>query len=250
MASGLLGFLGFGKKSKPNLVPDIMPPSATDSPLYGQLKDFAANRIKAGTTGEETPGVGFGPDFVSKTSNPAIAQIDANFRDRTLPTISNEASKRGLARSSIVADQIGRADLQRSRDIDSMVADFYKLNEIQKKSDITEGVNVGNTLDTQYLNQGNQQAAESAKIRDLTLGVANTNNANDLKRQNQVIGSMMNMVVPGSGTAFAMNQNQPTSSQTDNTKLPSASANVQSTGIDDNQLAEIEAYLKSKGLIK
>lgn len=174
---GLFGSL-FGKKSKPNLTPDISMP--TQEQLYFtsgdaekggySLRDFAARGIK----GE---GLGFGEDYLSKTTNPAIAQIDANFKNRTLPTISNEASKRGLARSSIVTDQIGQADLQRGRDISSMVADFYNLNEMQKKTDQSQALGLAGQLQNQQQAMKTNQAMASERLNERTANQQNVRNA-------------------------------------------------------------------------
>src|SRR3990167_4647476 len=121
-----LGDLFKGQK-KVNLTPDISMPTQESLYFTPQLRDFAKKRI----AGED---LGFGSDYLDKTTNPAIANIDANFKNKTLPLISSEASKRGLARSSIVTDQIGQADQQRNRDVNSLVAQFYQLNELQRKT--------------------------------------------------------------------------------------------------------------------
>jgi len=146
---GLFSFLT-GKTKKTNLTPAedypsqeslyFTNPSATSRGY--NLRDFAAKRIR----GEN---LGFGDDFVNRQSSPGIEQIDANFKNRTMPTLSSEASKRGLARSSIIQDQIRQADLQRNRDVDSMVAEFQKLNEMQKKTDQQNAVQLASGLQDQ-----------------------------------------------------------------------------------------------------
>ncbi len=125
----------FGKKAKaPEYkMPEV--PGLGDLPHYLNLKQAAEDRISGKVAG-------FGDDFVGKATNPAIANIDANFQNRTLPTISSEASKRGLGRSSIVQDQIGQADQQRNRDINSLISQFTVMNEQQKKKDFSEGVGI------------------------------------------------------------------------------------------------------------
>lgn len=193
--AGLLSFLGFGKKEKPNLTQNYQaPPGAMESPMWGSLSQLAKQRI----AGE---GTGFGDDFTSRMSSPGIAQIDANFNNRTMPKLSSEASKRGLARSSIVQDQIGQADQARNRDIASMVANFQYLNEQQKKTDQQSGINLGSQLQSDFLNQGNQAASQfnaaEAGNTARTAGVAATNNQNSLNRQNQTIGALLGAATGG-----------------------------------------------------
>lgn len=160
---GLFSFLT-GSQKKTNLTPDINYPnqdqlyftSPTASKQGSNLRDFAANRI-AGNN------LGFGNDFVDRQSSPGIAQIDANFQNRTMPTLSSNASKRGLARSSIVQDQIGQADQSRNRDISSMVANFQMLNEQQKKTDQNNAVGIAQGLQGEQLGMMNNAAAASER---------------------------------------------------------------------------------------
>ena len=57
----------FFKSKKPNLTPDIsfQTPSQISPGLYNPMSELAKRRIQAGLTGEETPGVGFGKDFLN-----------------------------------------------------------------------------------------------------------------------------------------------------------------------------------------
>lgn len=194
---GLLSFLGFDKKEKPNLVSPVARPQAKDLYFNKTLRDYAKNRIDS----EEN--LGFGEDFTNRMSSPAIAQIDANFRERTLPTISSEASKRGIARSSLVTDQIGRADLQRNRDIDEQVAKFQYLNELQKKTDRTQALTLGQNLDQQEAGLLSDAAAEGERVRDLTNQRAATNNQNSLNRQNSALQSLGSLISPVLGDAYS-----------------------------------------------
>lgn len=164
-------FSSLFKTKKQNLTPDKTVPNASDSPFYNSLSQLAKQRIRAGTTGEETPGVGFGPDFVSRTTNPVISQRNATFKDETMPFLSSQLSARGVGRSGgagLATDVVNRAELQKNRDVDEIFANMYKLNEAQKKQDITQGINLGDQLDTQFLNQGNTQAAASERLANVT----------------------------------------------------------------------------------
>lgn len=186
--AGFLSFLDFGKKEKPNLTQAYKaPPSAESSPLYGDLRDLARKRIR----GEE---VGFGDEFVNKATNSQAKRMRQDFMDYTNPYLDSELSKRGVARSAgggLATDIKTRAYQTNMSDIDNLMERFYVLNKAQEKADTTEGINLGNTLDTQYLNQGNIasesfNAAERGNT-ERTAGRAATNNANALARQNNVL---------------------------------------------------------------
>lgn len=188
MAGGLLGFLGFGKSSKPNLTQNFrMPASAESAPLFGDLRALASKRIR----GE---GLGFGDDFVNKATNSQAQRMRADYNQYTSPALDSELSKRGVARSAgggLATDIKTRALQTNQSDIDMLMERFFVLNESQKKADQTEGINLGNQLNTQYLNQDNEQSSQfNAAERgntERTVARANTNNANALARQNQTL---------------------------------------------------------------
>ena len=188
MASGLLGFLGFGRKSKPNLTQAYKsPPSAESAPLYGDLRNLASRRI----SGQD---VGFGEDFVNKSTNAQAKRMRADYEGYVSPALDAELSKRGVARSAgpgLATDIKTRALQTNQSDIDQLMERFFVLNEAQKKTDVTEGIRVGDQLNTQYLNQGNEAASQfNAAERgntERTAGVAAANNAADRSRQNQTL---------------------------------------------------------------
>src|SRR5260221_465942 len=132
----------FSGKKKPNLTPDITPlmPGQINPTQYNNLSEFANKRIKAGITGEETPGVGFGSDFISKTTNPVADAYRKNFQQFTAPATASAYSARGLGKSSLAANEIGRQEGDVESNVNQLMAQFYQLNEAQKKSDITQGV--------------------------------------------------------------------------------------------------------------
>lgn len=249
MAGGILGFLGFGKKNKVNQVQNFrMPPSASEAPLYPDLRQLASQRIKAGTTGEETPGVGFGPGFLDRATSAPIASREARYREVEMPQLSAELSKRGIARSAgpgLASDIVTRAGQSKERDINDLLANFYVLNEQMKKSDITEGIKVGDQLDTQFLNQGNEQASQfNAAERgntERTAGVAAQNNANSLARQNQVIGTLLSAINPDIGSSWNSGVVQP---QNTNTPLKGV-GNSSSVKLQGSSNEDFEAWLNS-----
>src|SRR3990167_7870549 len=117
----------FFKSKKPNLTPDIsfQTPSQISPGLYNPMSELAKRRIQAGLTGEETPGVGFGKDFLSRTTNAPIASREARFREQEVPFLSSQLSSRGLARSAgpgLATDVLNRASLQKERDINDLLS--------------------------------------------------------------------------------------------------------------------------------
>lgn len=170
MAKGLFGFLGFGRREKPSLTPAFETPKQEELPFTAPLSQLARSRLK----GE---GLGYGEDFLGKSTNPAIAKLESSFQRSTLPRISSEASARGLGRSSIVLDQIGQAEQEKNRDVADLISKFYVLNKAQEKQDLTEGMGLGERLQGQALDIGKTKAEESRNLRDVTLGQANARNA-------------------------------------------------------------------------
>lgn len=160
---GMFDFLT-GKKAKVNLTPD-MPYQSQESLYYTSpmaakegfsLKELAKRRLQ----GQD---LGFGDDFVSKNTNPIANQAEADFTNKTMPRISSEASKRGLGRSSLVTDQIGQAEAQKNRDVEQMMATFMRLNEAQKKTDMTEGINLASNLQNQQRSMLDNMSAASER---------------------------------------------------------------------------------------
>lgn len=254
MAGGILGFLGFGKKEKPNLTQNYQaPPAASSAPLYNELRNLASRRIQ----GQD---LGFGEDFVDKSTNAQAKRMRQDYQDYTSPMLDSELSKRGVSRSAgpgLATDIKTRAIQTNQSDIDQLMERFFTLNEAQKKSDQTEGIKVGDQLNTQYLNQGNESArqfnAAEAGNTARTAGVAAVNNANSQARQNNTlqalggfmgsgglgnIGSLLSKAGLSSlGGAF--------SSMNDIGK----SMGTSSVNLGDDDFSLLEQYLKKKGVI-
>lgn len=182
----------FGGSKKVNLTPDVttLSPQEVNPKMYGSLSDLAKNYMK---------GPGFGDDFLGKATNPAIANIDANFQNRTMPTLSNEASKRGLARSSIVQDQIGQADLQRNRDINQLMSQFYTLNEQQKKNDTQFGAGLGQDILGGDVASQHARVAESERLANATAADARGRETADNTKFGQFLQAGAQLAVPALG---------------------------------------------------
>lgn len=158
------------KSKKVNLTPDVSykTPEQASPQFYKPLSELAQQRIKAGTTGLETPGVGFGQDFVAKSTNPVADSMRRNFNNVTSPFLSSQYSARGLGNSSLAASAQGLAQGNVESDIGNLMAQFYTLNEQQKKNDITQGINLGSNLMQGDINQSNQIAGASERLANAT----------------------------------------------------------------------------------
>lgn len=185
--AGLFGI--FGKKSKPNLRPDIEP--APQESLFfsganpsANLRDIVKRRVFEGQD------LGFGPDYLDKATNPAIQASQRRFQNETVPFIANQASARGLGRSSIATDQMNKAAQEQQSQVDQMVAQFYHLNELQKKSDFGQALELGQNLNTQQERMKQAQAEGSRDLRNQTVGQSRYNDQIDQQRFSTAMGAL------------------------------------------------------------
>lgn len=107
--------------------------SITEFPLGKQLTDLLSERM-AGQS------VGFGDDFVSRTTDPAIATRDARYNEFEKPQISAELSARGMGRSTLAGDLIRRSFQDKERDISNILSERYLQNEMQKREEINAAI--------------------------------------------------------------------------------------------------------------
>jgi hypothetical protein len=170
------GFLSlFKSRKKPNLTPDISFPTQEQLHFTPQLRQFAEDRISGKTAG-------FGEDYLSRTTNPVIASREARYNEQEIPQLSSQLSARGLARSAgpnLASDVLTRAGQQKERDINEVLAQFYQLNEAQKKQDITQGVGVGEYLQSQQAGMKADQAAASERLSQRTAAQQNQYQSED-----------------------------------------------------------------------
>lgn len=197
----------FGSNKKVNsTIPETVYPKQENLYMTPSLRQLAKQRVQAGTTGEETPGVGYGADFLDKATSPAIKQIDYDMQTRTMPRINSELSKRGVSRSAgagLSTDIIGQAQRQSNLDIENLISKFQVLNEEQKKQDITEGIGLGQNLNNQeagmLTNQANADASRRYAQTGIDIGQADKENTPS-PLVSGGIGALLNVVAPGSGT--------------------------------------------------
>ncbi len=187
----------FSSAKKTNLTPDVgvKMPSQINPDMYANLSTLAKNY-------QNGVGTGFGADYVDKTTNPVAASMRRNYQNVTAPTINSNYSSRGLGQSSLAANAQGLAEGNVESDIGSLMAQFYQLNEAQKKTDQNTGINLGQNILSGDINQANNQASASERL-------ANATSANSIQRQGMDTATAKNIANTAGqlgGQLFSMGQ--------------------------------------------
>ena len=117
---GLFGLKGPGQKRDLNM----------GQPISAIIPGFADLRKRI-----EQAQMGYGSDFVDRTTSPFVTSRQARFTEEEMPFISGEMSSRGLSRSSIAGQEIGRAGTRKERDINEMISQAVMQNLQQQKLD-------------------------------------------------------------------------------------------------------------------
>lgn len=245
-------FLGFGKK-KVNETPSIPMPTQDQLTLTKNLRDYAL-------TGAGFEGKGYGEGFLSKATNPVIANKEAMYREQTLPGINNQLSARGVARSAgsgLATDMINRAEQAKNRDIDELMSKFYVLNEQAKKADQTQMLGTATGLQDQEaaMLADRAQASERQAIRDTSQN--NAFNAQQDANLNRTVSAALGAVTGGStggwtGAVQGATQAVSPTYASGTTGSGTSQSILGQVGTPEyaNNLSAIEAYLRQKGLIK
>ena len=174
--------------------------SLTEIPVGKSLNDTILAALNQGK------GIGYGDEWVGKTTNPYIASREARWNETELPQLSSEMSGRGLGRSTIAQGEINQASATKERDINELVANAYTQNEAQKKLDQARYENLGmNWTGAEAAQQGNYVSADQARTKAL-MGVndayydqTGANEASKTSDINQLIGTGLNLA----GTVLA-----------------------------------------------
>lgn len=194
------GIFGLFKKTpKPNLTPDIPMPSQESLYFTKPLRELAETGINAARTGAETPGIGFGQDFLNRATNPAIKEIQRTFTEDTLPQLSSQQSARGIARSSLATDQIAREQRVAQGNINQLLANFYVLNEQQKKSDIGTRLNLATGLQDQQAAMKSAEASASERLANATAAQQTSRAAAESERLTKLGNIAIGAVAGGVG---------------------------------------------------
>lgn len=188
----------FGSGNKPNLTPDVQQPDQNNLYYTNQLRQNTQDRLNG-------QNLGFGPDFLSKTTNPAIAGIEANFQNKTVPFMASQLASRGISRSvgpNLASDTMMQAENQKNRDIANLQSQFYLLDQQQRKADYGQALGEANTMQGQQADMLTNKANASERLANAT--AAQTNYNNQLQKQGaQSILQGSAYALPSVGGAFS-----------------------------------------------
>jgi hypothetical protein len=186
-------FGGKSGKSK-SVAPALkLPPTLKDVseyPLYRQtLEDRMAGR-----------GLGYDPSVLSSATAPYAKSQREGFQNYTMPTISGQASARGLGRSTIPVSQSRLGSQEVESDIANRVAQLTLANEQQKAAE--KGTAIG-----QY---GNLMGADYNSLMGLNAveNQAAVNNAN-VTNENRATNAQMNQNIGTFGINALLGTNNP-----------------------------------------
>lgn len=187
---GFLDALGFGKKRKVNLAPDIEYPLQTDLYFTKPFRERGMAAFQA-AQGKDVPGFGFEDEFVDRATNPVIQDRIQRLTRDEIPQLTAQQAARGITRSTPATAQIQRAQQQAQGDIDKLLSNFYVLNQQQRKTDIGQGLDIAQNMQTQQENMMNKRAAASEALVGRTSAVAEKRNAEDQAMKQATIGALM-----------------------------------------------------------
>ncbi len=139
---GLFG-IGSGGKEKPK--------EYTGEKPYKSLTETPQGALYWKTLQDRLAGLGVGPEEflidVGKTTAPFATARKADLENYEIPTISAQASARGVGRSTIPVNRIALSTQEASRDIEQRIADLQirnaaiqQTNEMQKRAEITDAL--------------------------------------------------------------------------------------------------------------
>lgn len=157
------------RKKKPNLTPDTSFANQQDLFHTGQLRDLTKRRLG----GQD---LGFGEDFLSKSSSAPIASREARFNEQEMPFLNSQLSSRGLSRSAgpnLATDVLGRASQNKERDINNIVSELFMMNEAQKKADFGQALQQANTMQGQEQQMLSEKASASERLANATAAQQN-----------------------------------------------------------------------------
>lgn len=210
------------KKKKPSLTPDVTPlmPSQINPKQYNSLQDLSL-KYQAGP--------GFGDDFMSKTSNPSIKASTDYFNDYTMPKLSSALSARGVNRSvgpGLASDVISRAGKEQQNYVDEILAQNYRLNEIQKKNDVQFGANLGQNILSGDVQAQQHQASASERLANATAAQQMGFYNQDRQMAGNLVTAGAQLFAPNLSKAFEAPQPNSVNSSLSQLGVPSVSGSI------------------------
>ena len=164
----------FGGKEKKAVAPALkIAPTLSATAEYPLYKSTLEERM-AGR------GLGYDPSVLSSATAPYATQQRQGFQDYTMPTISGQASARGLGRSTIPVSQARLGSQEVESDIANRVAQLTLANEQQKAGEKSAAISgYGGLMSEDYssllnqVNSQNQAAMSAAAVQNYNNQMAN-----------------------------------------------------------------------------
>lgn len=181
MANIFKTLFGGGRKRDLNLGEQSPYKSLTDIPTGRTLNE----QILAGLSGQ---GLGFGEGFVERTTSPFVQAREARFSEEELPFLSSELSGRGLGRSTIAGQEIGRAATRKERDINQLIAEANMRDLQQRKADEARLQNLAFNFAQAEAGHAERRAADTMARRQFQIGQDAARDARELSGINRAIG--------------------------------------------------------------
>jgi len=160
-----------------------LPPGSLEQASPGMAPDVN-EAIKRAMAGQ-----GYDPEFISRTTSPVIAEREARFQQQELPFIGSELSGRGLGRSTIGVEQTRRAFGQKERDINQVLAEAYRANELEKSRSRQWGTGAGLQYSTYDANLLAQKLQEQYRRAGIHIGMKEAQEAARQANINRAIGT-------------------------------------------------------------
>ena len=175
--SWLSNLFGYKKKDEGTTQAPILPVT-TDYRLGKTVEQQIYDALNSGTD------IGFGADYVNKSTSPLVASREAGWKQRELPTYEASLGARGMSRSTLGARDINTAFANKENDINSIIAQAYAQNEAQKKSDIARYQGAGWDVASQQRGEGmdQMQLNYNNSLRNNAIIAANKENNQGITR--------------------------------------------------------------------
>ena len=123
---------------------------------------------------------GLSADYLKEATNPYATELRSNLKNYTLPTIYNQASARGLGRSSLVTSQVAQKGQEAEMDIAERLANLKLQNEANKYNQQIADEAALNTAGLQASDQQNNIANFSYQDYQRVMGARADQSAADL----------------------------------------------------------------------
>jgi hypothetical protein len=193
-----MGLFNFGKKKK--VSEDIGERTLMPWEVPGGQEYLEINKGRA-----SGKGVGYRPEILSGTTSAYAKQRRGALEGYELPAIASGASARGLGRSSVVTSQIGRAEQEAGRDIESRVAEMALADENKRREEMQQAIQNLGSWTQMGVGASTARAGEATARKEMYMRESARKKAEEDAFRNKLIatggaiGSPLLSLIPGAG---------------------------------------------------